>query len=106
MIDLIPPLRLARNNDARQLAELVNFAGEGLPLHIWTGLAKNGEDPWRIGRARQAEKARGGQIVVIDLGEGAIAGLTGYAIGSQPEPIGRDFPALFRPLQELENEAL
>lgn len=106
MIELNLPLRLATETDAAQLADLVNFAGEGLPLHLWTGLAREGEDPWAFGRDRQAAKARDGQIVVVDLGDGAIAGLTGYAIGSEPETIGPGFPALIRPLQELENEAL
>jgi len=106
MIDLDPPFRSATEDDAPELAELVNFAGEGLPLHLWQDLAGPGEDPWDVGRERQARKAAEGQIVVADLGEGAVASLTGYAIGPQPEPIGDDFPALFRPLQELENEAL
>jgi len=106
MIRLEPPLRVATEADASELADLVNFAGEGLPLHIWTGLATAGEDPWEVGRNRQRVKARDGQIVVVDLGQGAIASLTGYAIGPQPEPVGADTPALFRPLQELENQAL
>lgn len=106
MIPLDPPFRLATERDAPALADLVNFAGEGLPLFIWQGLAAVGEDPWEVGRRRQAEKARDGQIVVADFGEGAVAGLTGYAIGAEPEPITDDLPALFRPLQELENEAL
>ena len=105
MIPLEPPLRLAAETDGGALADLVNFAGEGLPLHIWTGLTKPGEDPWEIGRSRQRDKARDGRIVVVDLGQGAIASLTGYAIGPQPEPVGEDMPALFRPLQELENQA-
>ena len=105
-LELDPPLRWARETDAAQLAELVNFAGEGLPLYVWTGLASEGQDPWDLGRMRQAEKAREGKIVVVDYGDGAVAGLTGYEIGNEPEPIGEDFPALFRPLQELENLAL
>ncbi|MEM9499178.1 MAG: GNAT family N-acetyltransferase [Pseudomonadota bacterium] len=105
MIELNPPLRLANETDAPELAELVNFAGEGLPFHIWSGLAGDGEDPWDIGRKRQADKARDGQIIVVDPGKGAVAGLTGYVIGPDPVPIASDFPALFRPLQELENEA-
>jgi ribosomal protein S18 acetylase RimI-like enzyme len=104
VIPLENPLRMAVEDDA--LADLVNFAGEGLRLHVWTGLAQDGEDPWAVGRARQAEKAREGQVVVIDFGNGAVAGLTGYGIGSETEEIGDDFPALFRPLQELENKAL
>lgn len=106
MIQLDAPFRLASEADAMQLADLVNFAGEGLPLYIWEGLAEDGQDPWEIGQARQAEKASEGQIVVVDYGDGAVASLTGYVIGSKPEPIGEDFPALFQPLQELENEAL
>ena len=105
MIPLDPPFRLATEADAPQLADLVNFAGEGLPLYLWQGLAEDGQDPWAVGRARQEAKAREGQIVVADLGDGAVASLTGYAIGPEPEPIGDDFPALFRPLQELENQA-
>ena len=106
MIDLEPPLRLATKADARELADLVNFAGEGLPHYLWTGLAKTGQDPWEIGRARQAHKAQDGQIVVVDHGHGAVASLTGYKIGAEPVEISDDFPPLFRPMQELENQAL
>ncbi|MEM8958630.1 MAG: GNAT family N-acetyltransferase [Pseudomonadota bacterium] len=106
MITLDPPFRVATESDAAALAELVNFAGEGLPVHLWTDLAEDGEDPWEVGRLRQAEKATEGQIVVADYGQGAVASLTGYTIGSEPIPIGPDFPPLFRPLQELENQAL
>ena len=105
-LELDAPLRLARETDATQLAELVNFAGEGLPLHVWTGLASDGQDPWDVGRSRQAEKAREGRIIVVDYGDSAVASLTGYEIGNEPEPVGDDFPPLFRPLQQLENLAL
>ncbi len=106
MIRLEQPLRVASEADAKALADLVNFAGEGLPLYIWEGLAKDGQDPWDVGRARQMQRVREGQIVVVDFGDGAVASLTGYPIGSEPDPIADDFPALFRPLQELENKAL
>lgn len=106
MIRLDPPFRTATEDDAAELAELVNFAGEGLPLHIWQEFAGPGEDPWDVGRERQARKAAEGQIVVADFGEGAVASLTGYVIGPEPVAIGDDFPKLFKPLQELENEAL
>ena len=106
MIALDAPMRLATPADAAELAELVNFAGEGLPLYLWEGLAEKGQDPWDVGRARQAEKATLGQIVVVDYGQGAVASLTGYSIGPEPTEIGENFPPLFRPLQELENKAL
>jgi ribosomal protein S18 acetylase RimI-like enzyme len=106
MIPLQQPFRVANEADAHELADLVNFAGEGLPLHFWSGIAQGGQDPWDVGRLRQAEKANEGQIVVVDLGNGAVASLTGYTIGAESESIGEDFPELIRPLQELENQAL
>ena len=105
MIELKPPLRIAREEDAPVLAELVNHAGEGMPEYLWSTMAGPGEDPWEIGRQRQAKKVADGQIYVVDEGKGAIAGLTGYAIPANPEPIPDDMPAMFRPLQELENLA-
>lgn len=106
MIQLQPPFRLATPDDAPTLAELVNIAGDGLPLHVWRRLAEDSADPWELGRQRQAAKAAEGQIVVADHGEGAVAGLTGYAIGVSPDSVGEDVPPLFRPLMELENAAL
>lgn len=106
MITLTPPMRIATEADAAALAVLMNIAGDGLPLHVWTQLAGEGGDPWEIGRARQAAKAAGGGIVVVDPGEGPVAMLTGYAIGAEPVPIAEDVPAVFRPLLKLENRAL
>ncbi len=106
MVDLNPPLRRAMPGDSAELADLVNFAGEGMPLYLWQGKADPGEDPWQIGRARQAKKAAAGQIYVVDQGGRAIAGLTGYVIGPNPEAVADDMPALVKPLQELENLAL
>ncbi|MCA0919172.1 GNAT family N-acetyltransferase [Pseudooceanicola nanhaiensis] len=104
-LTLHEPYRLATAEDAAQLADLVFFAGEGLPLVVWQGLAGPGEDPWEVGRRRQAAKAMAGEIIVADHDGHAVAGLTGYVIGPDPEPIPDDMPALFRPLQELENLA-
>jgi len=105
MIDLDPPFRPATVEDAPVLAELVNHAGEGLPEYLWSQIAGPGEDPWQIGRERQAKKAADGQIIVVDQGDGPIAGLTGYAIPAEPEPIPDDMPAMFVPMQALENLA-
>lgn len=105
MLTLKPPLRRATAADAAALADLVNFAGEGLPLYLWGKMAAADEDPWEIGRRRQAQKAGEGKIFVIDEGDGVAAALTGYVIPAEPEPIPADMPAMFRPLQELENLA-
>jgi hypothetical protein len=47
-----PPVRRATPEDAGTLAEFVEFASEGLALHLWTKIAGTGHDPWGIGRER------------------------------------------------------
>ena len=49
-----PGLRAARPDDAPALAELVNFAGEGLPLYLWGKMAEAGQTAWDVGRIRAA----------------------------------------------------
>lgn len=105
---LDPPLRPARLEDAPALAELVNHAGDGLPLHLWGKMADLGESAWDVGR-RRAARPEGGfsyrNATVIEQ-QGECAGcLIGYPLPDRPEPIGDDMPAMFVPLQELENLA-
>lgn len=102
MIALDPPLRLATAADGPALAELVNYAGEGLPLYLWRELAGPGEDPWAIGAARQARRAEEGQIVAVDEGRGVLAAMTGYPIPAEPEPPDPALPEILHPLEELE----
>lgn len=103
-----PPFRPATIADAPILAELVNHAGEGLPLYLWDKLAEPGESAWDVG-CRRAAREEGGfsyrNATVIEH-DGTCAGcLIGYGIADAPEPIGSDMPAMFVPLQELENLA-
>lgn len=101
-------LRPATREDAPALAELVNYAGEGMPLYLWGKLAKAGEDPWDIGRARAAreEGSFSYRNATAIEHEGECAGcLIGYAIAENPAPVAADMPAMFVPLQELENLA-
>lgn len=112
-LDLDPPFRLAVAADGPALAQFVFMASEGLSLVVWTALAREEgvaadrleARAWEIGAERQAARAESGGVVVIDEGAGAIAGLTGYVVGSEPEPLDAVTP-LFRPLVELENLAL
>ena len=108
MIELRPPLRPGVIDDADVLAELVNYAGEGLPLYLWTTLAVAGEDAWDVGRRRAAREdgSFSYRNAVIIEREGQCAGaLIGYVIPDAPEPIPPDMPAMFVPLQELEDLA-
>jgi len=109
MIELQTPFRMGRVEDALDMAKLVNYAGEGIPLYSWQKMAGPGENGWDVGR-RRAERDTGAfsyrnaYIVEVD---GACAGcLIGYAQPEVPEPIDyASMPPMFVPLQELENLA-
>jgi ribosomal protein S18 acetylase RimI-like enzyme len=109
---LNPPYFPARPDDAEALARLVNMAGEGLPLYLWGKMAKPGETAWDVGcaRARRDDGAFSYRNTVTlrdgDAPTGAVLScLIGYDIPDRPEPIPPDMPAMFVPLQELENLA-
>ena len=109
MIDLKPPHRWATVDDAEPMTRLVNFAGEGMPVYIWTRLAEDGQSPWQIGRER-ARRESGSfsyrNTVVREDGGEVVACLIGYPLPDEPEPVDYgELPAMFRPLQELEDLA-
>lgn len=101
-------IRPARPEDAGHLTELVNMAGEGMPLYLWTKSAAPGVDPWEHGRLRACDPNvgfnwRNSNVALVD---GQVAGsLAHYPLPEEPTPIGPDLPAAFVPLVELENEA-
>jgi ribosomal protein S18 acetylase RimI-like enzyme len=101
-------LRPARREDAADMARLVNLASEGLTEYLWAQMAEPGEDPFAVG-VRRAERDEGAfswrNAVVAEL-DGAVAGLlVAYRIGDEPQPVDAQ-PAMFQPLQALENRAL
>ncbi|GAB4356373.1 MAG: GNAT family N-acetyltransferase [Kiloniellaceae bacterium] len=108
MIPLQPPFRPATPADAAVLAELVNHAGEGLPLYLWDKMKEPGETAWDVGR-RRAARDEGSfsyrNAALIDHAGAAAGCLIGYGIADTPEPVPDDIPAMFRPLLELENLA-
>ena len=102
-------IRDAASSDCTELAQLINFAGEGLPLYLWQQMAGAGEDPWEIGRQRAVRDTGSFSYrnsVVAEL-DGKIAGaLVGYPLAAEPEPIDTaNTPPMFIPLLELENLA-
>jgi ribosomal protein S18 acetylase RimI-like enzyme len=103
-----PVFRPATRADADVLAELVNFAGEGMPLYLWGKLTERGETAWDVGR-RRAAREQGAfsyrNATMVEHDGNGVGCLIGYEIADAPEPIGPDVPAMFRPLQELENLA-
>ena len=89
------------------MAELVNMAGEGLPLYLWSKMAAAGETAWDVGRQRAQREAGSfsfGNTIVREEGGKVVAALVSYALPEQAEEIDYDnMPAMFVPLQELEN---
>jgi ribosomal protein S18 acetylase RimI-like enzyme len=101
-------VRSGRREDAAVLAVLVNHAGEGLPLYLWGKMAGDGRDAWPIGRERAARGVGSfsyRNATVMDRNGQPVAALIGYEIPDAPGPIAADMPAMFVPLQELENLA-
>ena len=89
------------------MAELVNIAGEGMPLYLWTEMAGAGESPWSIGQQR-ARRESGGfsyrNTVLREDSGSAVSALIGYPLPDAPEPTNyRELPAMFVPLQQLED---
>lgn len=108
MVELKSPFRRGAIADAPALTELVNYAGEGLPHYLWSTLASPGQDAWDVGlvRAAREEGAFSYRNAYIIEQDGQCAGaLIGYEIPDAPEPVPDDMPAMFVPLQELENLA-
>jgi GNAT superfamily N-acetyltransferase len=107
-MNLEPPFRRATPADAAAMADFVHFASEGLALYLWTKMAGTTGDPWAIGRERAARETgafsyRNG--VLMEVEHRPAAGLIGYPLPDKAEPISHDMPAMFVPLQELENLA-
>jgi ribosomal protein S18 acetylase RimI-like enzyme len=102
---LLKPFRRATSNDATDMAELVNIAGDGLPLYLWAKKALPGQSAWDVGRER-ASRGMGGfayrnTIVREELGK-TTACLIGYPLRDSPELSAEDIPAMLVPLLELE----
>jgi ribosomal protein S18 acetylase RimI-like enzyme len=103
-----PPFRPARQEDASVLAQLVNYAGEGMPLYLWGKLAGAGATAWEIGRIRAARESGSfsyRNATVIEHDGRPVACLIGYEIPDEIGPVPPDMPVMFVPLQELENQA-
>ena len=107
MIILPPPFRSAAKDDAPVLAELINYAGEGIPLYLWEKMAEPGQSAMDVGIQRAAREEGSFSYrnsIIIEHDDTAAGCLIDYAIPDDVEPIPDDIPAMFRPLQELENQ--
>ena len=102
-------IRPALVKDAPALAELINIAGEGLPLRLWENLRAGNETVWDVGR-RRAMRDTGGfsylNATILESGNKTAGLLIGYSVPDQPEAIDYDnSPPMLIPLMELEQLA-
>lgn len=102
-------IRDAHKGDCADLARLIDLAGEGLPLYLWSEMAATGEDPWEIGQQRAARDTGGFSYrnsVVAEVDGKVVGALVGYPVADEPEPVDTgSTPPMFVPLRELENLA-
>jgi ribosomal protein S18 acetylase RimI-like enzyme len=95
--------RRATLADAVDLANLVEFASEGLSLYLWTQMAGPGRDPWEIGRQRVSSETLGvsyRNALIAERAGTTIGVLIGYPLSERSEH-DDTLPALLVPLHEL-----
>ena len=102
MTKLPTPYRRATSEDVPELPELVNIAGDGLPLYLWAKLAAPGQSPWDVAINR-AKRGIGGfafENTVVREAQGKIAAcLIGYPLRKAPHVYSyKDVPAIVAPL--------
>lgn len=99
-------IRAAEIGDARRLAELMDFAGEGIPMYLWRESAGPEGDPLEFG-ARTVSGTDGGfsyvNAHVAEIGDEVVGMLLGYRLPDphDVEPLS-EAPVVVRPLLELE----
>jgi ribosomal protein S18 acetylase RimI-like enzyme len=97
-------VRHATRADVQPLAQLVEFASEGLALCLWTQLAGPGGDPWDIGRKRVAAETGGisyRHALIAELAGKPAGAMISYALGAEADPIHDAVPAMLVPLHRL-----
>jgi len=99
-------VRTASKEDARDIAYLINLAGEGMPFYFWAQTASDGEDPFEIGVQRAARTSGNFSYRNVHIIENnhSVAGMVlGYL---QPNPYDLSdisvYPDIVRPAVELE----
>lgn len=85
------------------------MAGENLPFYLWQEMARDGEDPWDIGRQRALRESGSfsySNAIVREEDGVVVAALIGYPLANQPAQTDySNMPPLFVPLQQLEDMA-
>lgn len=102
-------LRSARKSDAVALAALIDIAGEGLPVHLWSRMKEPKQSVFEFGRSRAAREEGNfsyKNATVADVKGEVVACLVDYPL-DEPYDTGdlNELPEVVRPLVELESKA-
>jgi len=102
-------IRDARKADARDLAYLINLAGEGIPEYLWAAMARAGESAIDVGagRAARTEGSFSYTNARVCAEAGSLLGMILSYRQSDPYEIGdlAGYPEVVRPLIALEAQA-
>jgi ribosomal protein S18 acetylase RimI-like enzyme len=101
------PLRRATRKDARALAELSEYAGDGIPGYLWSQSAKEGQPPIEVctERVLREEANFSYRNAVVTEVDGRVAAMMlAYRLPEQSEVNLEELPDLLRPLEELEQK--
>jgi ribosomal protein S18 acetylase RimI-like enzyme len=102
---LQPPLRRASRKDARALAELIEYAGHGIPGYLWSQSAKEGQPLIEVGIERVLREGANfsyRNAVVAEVGGKVAAMMLAYRLPEHSDVNLDELPDLLRPLEELE----
>lgn len=96
----------ANKADAKDLAYLINQAGEGIPEYLWSSTCEDGEQPLDVG-VRRASREDGGfsyKNARVIHQENQVAGMIISYPLDDPYVVGDldEYPKVVRPLIELE----
>jgi ribosomal protein S18 acetylase RimI-like enzyme len=105
-------VRQATPADADRLARLIDIAGEGIPVWLWSRMAEPGRSPLEVGAARARRDAGGfsyRNALVACLADRPVGMALGYVI-AEPTPADRaaldDLPPPLRPFVALEHASV
>ena len=101
-------LRQAGATDARDLAKLIDIAGEGIPAWLWGQNCIDGQTPLDVGEERAMRPSGGFSFSNALVAEkcGKVTGmLLSYLIKEAPTDDPKDIPAPIAPFIELEAQS-